>query len=622
MKEEHTDLVVVAYFGYRPETVRDLLMDDGIRIRHAHDLASLQKEMDRQVPDAVLVDRWLPGDEAPGCVALARDQFKVPALLMVAEGEFAEGGLDFPQDVDGVLEKPLRGDSLLDLVGRVRREEKILPQAAKGQDDGNRIPEAGGSPEHVEASGKLPGGSPGRVGSQAPEARRLLDDVRETLRRLGEVIKIDSLSGLMYRDFFLERSIREAKRASRYGQPLSALMIDVDDFKSINDRHGHETGNRVLALLGEVISGTIRTDLDVASRLHGDEFALVLPATSAEGARCLARRIQDRIRSREGPISFTLSIGVHCLEGEELTEGVQGLLEGADRALLQAKHGGKNRITLHGERGENQDGLSSGGSGDSMNPGDPENPEDIYGIEDPPSSTSPEPGPGLYGEAPYPGRPVETDAPAKPDETASPGHPLPLEPPEALDAGRDERVELDESDEAASNRETRPEEDPLSAALIDAVASLAGKEDFKKAGDFRGKALLVSEEKEVADILVKFLGSRGISVETAGDFPSALTMLDSLEFFLVLASGQANSPEIRAFGESIQRIDEEIFLFVFVEKGEPSPGDAPSGRVRTIPKPFLLSELYLLASRAREDYHLRRMKDDARPDREDEFIPE
>lgn len=600
MKEEHTDLVVVAYFGYRPETVRDLLMDDGIRIRHARDLASLQNELDRRLPDAVLVDRWLMGDEASGCVALARNRYAVPALLMVDEGEIADGCLDFTQAVDGVLEKPLKGDSLLDLVSRIKSKEKIIPSSAEGQGDGEPAPDEGGPPERTEVPGKLPDGSPGRVGSQAPEARRLLDDVRETLRRLGEVIKIDSLSGLMYRDFFLERAIREAKRATRYEQPMSALMIDVDDFKSINDHHGHEAGNRVLAVLGEIISSTIREDLDVASRLHGDEYALILPTTSAEGALCLARRIQDRICSHGGPVPFTLSIGVHCLAGGALAEGVKELLEGADRALLQAKHLGKNRITLHGEEAENQGDVSSEDSGD------------LEENEGPPPPAEPDIGTGLSVAAPYPGQPVETDAPAKPDETIPPGHPLPLEPPEMPGSV------LDDSDTG----DACLDEDPLSAALADAVASLAGREDFKKAGDFRGKVLLVSEEKEVADILLKFLGSRGIPVEIAGDFPSALTMLDSLEFFLVLVSGQPNSPEIRAFCESIHRIDEEVFLFIFGEKGDAPPGDMPSGRVKTILKPFLLSELYLQASRAREDYHLRRMKDDAWPDREDEFISE
>ena len=130
MTVEHTDLVVVAYFGFQPETVQDRIPGDEVQIRHVRDLASMQIELERKAPDAVLIDRWLPGDEAPGCVDLARNRYGVPALIMAARDEIKDGRLDFPVAVDGVLEKPLRGDALLDQVNRVRIDERIRPLVA------------------------------------------------------------------------------------------------------------------------------------------------------------------------------------------------------------------------------------------------------------------------------------------------------------------------------------------------------------------------------------------------------------------------------------------------------------------------------------------------------------
>ncbi len=166
----------------------------------------------------------------------------------------------------------------------------------------------------------------------------------------------DGLTGLYNRPFFDASLRRELKRARRYGLAFSLVMLDLDDFKRVNDLHGHVVGDEALMRLSEVIRASVR-EIDVACRYGGEEFALILPETSRTGAYIVSERIRvdaketfDRKPLGAGPsarISMSVSGGIAIYPTD--SNSAEGLLRMADKALYRSKHEGKNRITLHAE---------------------------------------------------------------------------------------------------------------------------------------------------------------------------------------------------------------------------------------------------------------------------------
>ena len=153
----------------------------------------------------------------------------------------------------------------------------------------------------------------------------------------------DALTGLPNRRAADEAFKRMAAQAARTASPLTAILLDLDRFKKVNDQHGHESGDRALALVGSIISSTIRAS-DFAARYGGEEFLLLLPATDADGAMLLAEKLRMEIERAElmGIGSITASLGLAVLP-TDAGEPVE-LLRKADRALYTAKETGRNRV--------------------------------------------------------------------------------------------------------------------------------------------------------------------------------------------------------------------------------------------------------------------------------------
>ena len=163
----------------------------------------------------------------------------------------------------------------------------------------------------------------------------------------------DRLTGLYNRHFFDVSLRRELKRARRYGLALSIVLLDLDDFKSINDVYGHLIGDQALSTCSTVVQAGVR-EIDVACRYGGEEFALILPETSRTGAFIVSERIRadvkdmfDRKQVGTSHISLTLSGGIAIYPVD--SNSAEGLIRMADQALYRSKHDGKNRITLHAE---------------------------------------------------------------------------------------------------------------------------------------------------------------------------------------------------------------------------------------------------------------------------------
>jgi diguanylate cyclase (GGDEF)-like protein len=157
---------------------------------------------------------------------------------------------------------------------------------------------------------------------------------------LLEMSRTDSLTGLRNHRGFEERLAEEVARATRYREPLSLLVVDVDGLKSINDHGGHHAGDLALRGVADAIrSGARQTDL--TARVGGDEFAVIAPCTDAAAATALGERIRSLVIAH-GAAAVTVSIGVATMSGGQPPAAL--LREVADTALYAAKRAGKNRV--------------------------------------------------------------------------------------------------------------------------------------------------------------------------------------------------------------------------------------------------------------------------------------
>ena len=157
---------------------------------------------------------------------------------------------------------------------------------------------------------------------------------------LVRLTRTDALTGLGNARAFEEQLRAETGRATRYGEPLSLLAVDVDGLKNINDRRGHRGGDLALQAVGRALRGGARVS-DLAARVGGDEFALLAPSTPGVAATALAERIRGLVDA-ERLDGLTVSVGVATTEGPGASAA--GLREAADRALYEAKRRGGNRV--------------------------------------------------------------------------------------------------------------------------------------------------------------------------------------------------------------------------------------------------------------------------------------
>ena len=160
----------------------------------------------------------------------------------------------------------------------------------------------------------------------------------------------DALTGLYNRAYFDSSLRREAKRSARYRVGFSLVMLDLDNFKTVNDELGHVKGDYALQATSQIIRDSVR-EIDIPCRYGGEEFALILPETSRAGAYIVSERIRADVKTHfakeYAQYHFTLSVsGGVALFPHDSSE-VEGLIEMADKALYRSKHGGKNRITLY-----------------------------------------------------------------------------------------------------------------------------------------------------------------------------------------------------------------------------------------------------------------------------------
>jgi diguanylate cyclase (GGDEF)-like protein len=168
----------------------------------------------------------------------------------------------------------------------------------------------------------------------------------------SQVIR-DGLTGLFNQNYIRQRLQEEYYRAKRYNHPLSLLKIDLDNFKSLNDRFGHAAGDHLLRYFGKLIPDTVRPS-DIAASFGGEEFLIILPDTGKDEARAVAERLRQRIAespfridSNREDILLTVSIGASAFAFPDYGQDAEEMITLADLALFQAKKAGNNSVSFY-----------------------------------------------------------------------------------------------------------------------------------------------------------------------------------------------------------------------------------------------------------------------------------
>ena len=184
---------------------------------------------------------------------------------------------------------------------------------------------------------------------------RVEKDLRISEERYREMAIMDHLTGLYNRRHFYVLAENELKRTLRRGHSLALIMLDLDQFKKINDHYGHDVGDKVLVEVGRVLTSQVRS-MDICARLGGEEFVLLLPETKSTKAVEVAERVRTAMANTcvadcGKMVNFTASLGVTSLDSErdQQEKAPKGLLESlikqADEALYASKKAGRNRVT-------------------------------------------------------------------------------------------------------------------------------------------------------------------------------------------------------------------------------------------------------------------------------------
>ncbi|MBI3071125.1 MAG: diguanylate cyclase [Deltaproteobacteria bacterium] len=272
-------------------------------------------------PDLILLDILMPGQNGfEVCRLLKGDPNAgyLPILLVTALADTEDRIRGFSRGADGYLQKPF---DITEVEARIRNHLQVKEQH---------------------------------------------DLLQETTNRLRDLAVTDSLTGLYNRRHLLERLAYEFLRARRYGTQLAVSLIDIDEFKNVNDSFGHLVGDFVLKEASDLFKAAIR-ETDIIARYGGEEFVIVMPAIDAQGAPLRSTNAPDwileageRVRAKleahsfkngEVEVRITASVGIAAFPFHPAEEAID-LLQLADEALYVAKRAGRNRVVLWSRPGK------------------------------------------------------------------------------------------------------------------------------------------------------------------------------------------------------------------------------------------------------------------------------
>jgi diguanylate cyclase (GGDEF)-like protein len=323
--------------------------------------------------DGSLIARYSAGQPVATAELQVRGQDGSEARLLVSTTDATEFARSVNQATDlpfavsaggATIATGVAGASSLDLSGDGHRTEDVSLPSGDYRARIVSLPDAAGS---VRAALLGPRGS-GFSDRQATVAVILVilvlvafalivplaRDLRQQHERAEEEAITDELTGLSNHRRFRQILAKEVERAKRFDRPLSVVMLDLDDFKDINDSYGHLQGDRVLQEVGRILRLESR-EVDEPARYGGEEFAIALPETRIDGAIEVGERIRRRLDSiripldgRDGEITIRASVGV--AGSPEQPPDAKTLIKAADQALYRAKQQGKNRTARAARR--------------------------------------------------------------------------------------------------------------------------------------------------------------------------------------------------------------------------------------------------------------------------------
>ena len=307
---ERAKILVVDDSRTQLDWLVQVLERDGYEVRTAMDGKEAIRKVRTELPDLVLLDMILPdmdGLEVLRIIKARPDEEFIPVIILSVKSDLDSKVAGLRIGADDFLAKPFA-------------EAEILARCAA-----------------------------------MLRIKNLQDQLRKTQQKLTEQAITDELTGLKNRRAFDERLQEEFRRAQRYSDPVSLIMIDLDHFKRVNDRYGHPFGDVVLRGSAEEIRASTR-DPDICARYGGEEFAVILPKTHLAGALTVAERVWKQLSSREfaapegapddSRLRITASLGVAFYPSKDISTP-ELLLRFADEALYQAKRAGRNTICLY-----------------------------------------------------------------------------------------------------------------------------------------------------------------------------------------------------------------------------------------------------------------------------------
>jgi diguanylate cyclase (GGDEF)-like protein len=186
------------------------------------------------------------------------------------------------------------------------------------------------------------------VAKRFGDAAALALDNAESRARLEHQARTDSLTGLFNHSVFYERLLQSLQESSRTHEPIAVLMLDIDDFKHVNDVHGHAVGDELLRFLAEALRAIVRPE-DVICRLGGEEFAVVMDECGGEDAVRVAERIQTRLAAVDFPGIGRMTVSAGLALGPEHAMNPRELAACAEAAMMTAKAQGKNQVVLYSD---------------------------------------------------------------------------------------------------------------------------------------------------------------------------------------------------------------------------------------------------------------------------------
>jgi two-component system cell cycle response regulator len=269
-----------------------------------------------------------------------------PAALMALERDFRP---------IVVIDRSMPGFSGIDLCEEIRRRKwpgYVYIILHTGRDDEEAILEGlkAGADDYVsKRSSTAQLIARLRVGQRITTLERSL---KSAIRESSRMANTDALTGAPNRRYFNKRIARDLRASRRADRSLSLLLLDIDDFKIVNDRFGHPAGDEVLIELVKRVRGLLPRDSDWMARLGGEEFAVILPFTGAAGAQVVAERLRrdiagQPIRTGYGDHPITVSIGIGSVNRPDTSDPqlVDDLLVQADAFLYMSKNDGRNRVS-------------------------------------------------------------------------------------------------------------------------------------------------------------------------------------------------------------------------------------------------------------------------------------